>query len=130
MDNTEIAWWAQRAAQRRLVPKEMRKAKIHLWRRLMVKFLVQVTVGIRATVLGTEVSVGIRSKVKRLRMNTKGTATEHAASSSRRDPAASTDDVSRLPLTGLPMSTSKTCSMLCCTVQGHGDKWQAPEKWQ
>ena len=47
----------------------------------------------------------------------KSTATEHAASSSstatehatdeRHHPAASTDDVSRLPLTGLPMSTSK-----------------------
>ena len=35
------------------------------------------------------------------------TATEHATSSSPPDPAASTDDVSRLPLTGLPMSTSK-----------------------
>ena len=37
----------------------------------------------------------------------KSTATEHATSSSPPDPAASTDDVSRLPLTGLPMSTSK-----------------------
>ena len=48
----------------------------------------------------------------------KSTATEHATSSSSiatghatfsspPDPAASTDDVSRLPLTGLPMSTSK-----------------------
>ena len=45
------------------------------------------------------------------------TATEHATSrlhlallqsiQSPPDPAASTDDVSRLPLTGLPMSTSK-----------------------
>ena len=35
------------------------------------------------------------------------TATEHATSSSPLDPAASTDDVSRLPLTGLTMSTSK-----------------------
>ena len=35
------------------------------------------------------------------------TATEHATSSSPPGPAASTDDVSRLPLTGLPMSTSK-----------------------
>ena len=35
------------------------------------------------------------------------TATEHATSSSPLDSAASTDDVSRLPLTGLPMSTSK-----------------------
>ena len=34
-------------------------------------------------------------------------ATEHATSSSQPDPAASTDDVSLLPLTGLPMSTSK-----------------------
>ena len=91
MDNTEIAWWAQRAAQRRLVPKEMRKAKIHLWKRLMVRLLVQVTVGIRATVLGTEASVGIRSKVKRLRMNTKGTATEHAASSSQSTKGTATE---------------------------------------
>ena len=36
-----------------------------------------------------------------------GTATQHATSSSPPDPAASTDDVSHLPLTGLPMSTSK-----------------------
>ena len=35
------------------------------------------------------------------------TATEHATSSSPLDSAASTDDVSRLPLTGLTMSTSK-----------------------
>ena len=35
------------------------------------------------------------------------TATELATSSSQPDPAASTDDVSLLPLTGLPMSTSK-----------------------
>ena len=35
------------------------------------------------------------------------TATERATSSSQPDPAASTDDVSLLPLTGLPMSTSK-----------------------
>ena len=35
------------------------------------------------------------------------TATEHATSSSPLDPAASMDDVSRLPLTGLTMSTSK-----------------------
>ena len=91
MDNTEIAWWAQRAAQRRLVPKEMRKAKIHLWKRLMVRLLVQVTVGIRATVLGTEMSVGLRSKVKRLRMNTKGTATEHAASSSQSTKGTATE---------------------------------------
>ena len=34
-------------------------------------------------------------------------ATEHATSSSRPDSAASTDDVSLRPLTGLPMSTSK-----------------------
>ena len=37
----------------------------------------------------------------------KSTATELATSSSQPDPAASTDDVSVLPLTGLPMSTSK-----------------------
>ena len=37
----------------------------------------------------------------------KSTATERATSSSQTDPAASTDDVSLLPLTGLPMSTSK-----------------------
>ena len=37
----------------------------------------------------------------------KSTATERATSSSQPDPAASTDDVSLLPLTGLPMSTSK-----------------------
>ena len=46
-----------------------------------------------------------------LKPNTKllkeSTATEHATSSSQPDPAASTDDVSLLPLTGLPMSTSK-----------------------
>jgi hypothetical protein len=35
------------------------------------------------------------------------TATELATSSSQPDPAASTDDVSLLPLTGIPMSTSK-----------------------
>ena len=35
------------------------------------------------------------------------TATEHAASSSQLDPDASSDDVSPMPLTGLPMSTSK-----------------------
>ena len=35
------------------------------------------------------------------------TATEHATSSSQPDSAASTDDVSLRPLTGLPMSTSK-----------------------
>ena len=57
----------------------------------MVKFLVQVTVGIRATVLGTEMSVGLRSKVKRLRMNTKGTATEHAASSSQSTKGTATE---------------------------------------
>ena len=37
----------------------------------------------------------------------KSTATERATSSSQPDPATSTDDVSLLPLTGLPMSTSK-----------------------
>ena len=37
----------------------------------------------------------------------KSTATERATSSSQPDPAASTDDVSLLPLTGLPRSTSK-----------------------
>ena len=46
-----------------------------------------------------------------LKPNTKllkeSTATEHATSSSQPDPAASTDDVPRLPLTGLCMSTSK-----------------------
>ena len=36
----------------------------------------------------------------------KSTATEHATSSSQPDPAASTDDVSLLPLTGLRVSTS------------------------
>ena len=36
----------------------------------------------------------------------KSTATEHATSSSQPDPAASTDDVSRLPLTGLQGSAS------------------------
>ena len=35
------------------------------------------------------------------------TAAEHAASSSQLDPDASSDDVSPMPLTGLPMSTSK-----------------------
>jgi hypothetical protein len=46
-----------------------------------------------------------------LKPNTKllktSTATELATSSSQPDPAASTDDVSLLPLTGLPTSTSK-----------------------
>ena len=46
-----------------------------------------------------------------LKPNTKllktSTATELATSSSQPDPAASTDDVSLLPLTGLPVSTSK-----------------------
>jgi hypothetical protein len=46
-----------------------------------------------------------------LKPNTKllktSAATELATSSSQPDPAASTDDVSLLPLTGLPMSTSK-----------------------
>ena len=36
----------------------------------------------------------------------KSTAIEHAASSSQPDPAASTDDVSLLPLTELPKSTA------------------------
>ena len=36
----------------------------------------------------------------------KSTATEHATSSSQPDPAASTDDVSLLPLTELPKSTA------------------------
>ena len=56
----------------------------------MVKFLVQVEVGIHR-MLGTVVMAGIEKKVKRRRMDTKGTATEHAASSSQSTKGTATE---------------------------------------
>ena len=56
----------------------------------MVKFLVQVEVGIHR-MLGTMVMAGIEKKVKRRRMDTKGTATEHAASSSQSTKGTATE---------------------------------------
>ena len=70
----------------------------------------------RAMALGSslvsseEIAASKKSTATEHVMSSSSNATEHAASSSPPDPAASTDDVSCLPLTGIPIPTQASAS--------------------